>query len=175
MSSKSEGIGERSLHFVLLEDSCNRVQWTEFWIGMIEVDRRMEFAGADRLNDRDCLDSSGSSQAVAGHRFRAVYLDFGGMRTEYFQHSLYFAEIAGERRCRMGIDVVDFFFRDASVPNGLLNTSRNSLAVFARGSHVIGVAVDRAAQILGINGSASCKGVLQTFQNQNAGSIAHHK
>ena len=73
----------------------------------------------------------------------------------------------------MAVDVVDHVLVNAGVLDGELHARRDTRAVRARVGHVVRVAVDGAAHVLGNDGRAARHGVLKALHDEHASALAH--
>ena len=88
----------------------NQIEPLRRRFGIVEVDRRVEFAGSNRHDRSDRFQSACRSETVADHRLGAIDFDLFRVRSENLSDRIDFAEISSQRRRRMGVDVIDLLF-----------------------------------------------------------------
>src|SRR5579863_7659257 len=96
---------------------------------------------------------------MADHRFCCVDGDIFHVTLKNTLDSNEFAKIASWGRCRMGIDVIDLFFRDACVFDSESHAFSYASAIFSWAGDMIGITVDSTAEIFAIDRRSTSKGM----------------
>lgn len=112
MPTKPKGIRQRNLRLPLQgasgpDDDAH----VDAGVGVLDVERRVHLARHDRLDRRHGLDGARGTKQVADHRLGAV--DPHVVPRDRPSDGLELRDVAGGRRGRVGVDVVDLLRGEA--------------------------------------------------------------
>ncbi len=141
-------------------------------VGALQVERRRHDLIAQRQRGEDRLDAAGGAEQVAG----------GGLGRGH-SHLIFRAEqrldrrqlalVADRRRSGVGIEVLHLRRLDACLAQSQLHRTARAVAILGSGGEVIGVGTGAVADQLDDRRGTASQRVLQRFDHQYAGALAH--
>src|SRR5690554_4473546 len=152
-----------------------RVVEIAFGVRVVEIDRRRDDTGRQRLDRDDQFDAAAGSQRMSELALGARDAQRSSVFAEHVLDGLRFGFIAKRRAGAVRVDVVDLFRRQSAVVEGIGHGSRGAIAVFVWLSDMAGVAARPKPHDLAVDPGAAGLGVFELFEHENAGAFAEHK
>src|SRR5229473_1335943 len=109
---------------------------------------------------------------MAGHGFGGTYRN---LISEQISNGVRFERVADGRRGAVGVEVADDTGIEFRVAQRVAHDAETAFVLGGWLSHVIGVRGHTVADYFRQDGSAAAAGMLEFFENQDAGAFAHHE
>src|SRR5450759_796756 len=109
---------------------------------------------------------------MAGHGLGGTYRNF---LAKQISDGVSFERIADGRRGAVGVDVADDARIELRVAQRVAHDAETAFVLGGGLSHVIRVRAHAVADDFGQDGSVPAAGMLEFFENQDAGAFAHHE
>mmetsp|Transcript_6763 Transcript_6763/g.18146 ORF Transcript_6763/g.18146 Transcript_6763/m.18146 type:complete len:219 (-) Transcript_6763:873-1529(-) len=164
VATESKRVGDTSSDLMLDLAARAGVHVRNLVHQVVLVQGGVEVASLDGLDSGDGLHATCCSQAVPDQRLGAVHFDVLGV-LEHALQGLHLRDVAHQRACGVGIDVVDLLALNACVPDGCLNACAHAQAIRSWVSHVVRIAGDSTSKVLCQDLGASLLGVLQALHH----------
>src|SRR5882762_5187033 len=151
----------------------NKVHVVSSGILIHEVDGGRQYLIAQCQYCDTGFQTAGASKQVASHRFGGT--DGNLALAKKVPDGMCLQRVANRSGSAMSVYIIDLVRANASVAHRVAHYAESAF-VLGRGlSHMVGVSGHAVAGNFGKDGCAAFLGVLELFQNQDAGALAHHK